>query len=1166
MEAGKEYWIAHQTEAYVLVKFKGKAGDTLTFEENGNQSHIKEKDAENKIIAVSPDDHQGIENICSLRRVTVPAILSTLKARFMREPNPDIYTDVADILIAVNPFKKLAIFSDEYIEKYKCATELSSLNSHIFRLGQRSVNGLRQFSRSQVVLISGESGAGKTESTKLILNFVSKSLGSRGRDGIQEKILQTSPILESFGNALTSRNKNSSRFGKFIEMSVDKNSAAKEIMGCQIQDYLLEQPRITAQTKSERNYHVFYQMLKHKDYFKGKVGPLGNIQEYTYLKTGYSGNDVPDDKVMFDELIAALRVLDFGDDAVIEIFKVVLAILTIGNTEFKEVGDGSQPKDNAPVITTSALLGIGAEALTKSLVTKVIGVGSTKIEKTYNPAGAKNAKESFSRLLYSKLFKLLATSLNKQLAAAGSSDASVFFGVLDIAGFESFEFNSLEQLFINLGNEHLQAHFNQHIFKHEIEDYKREGVCVDGILTYKDNTDVIDLIDSKNSLLGNLDEELNLPKGNDKNYLTRIVKAFGKHVRFITPKFPGGTTFSVSHFAGVVEYDVTGWLEKNTDIVPDGIFELFDQSPLGIMKSIAGELGKQSRKKKAKSVGQHLRSSLSALMLKVNQANPSFVRCIKPNSEKVPGKVIGSLVVDQLNFSGVLEAVKIRQNGFPVRMPFEEFVKMNACLAPVASRAGVRDAHPNAGVAKILAEAPAEFGTSLKSVDGYKKEDIQIGKTMVFLRSRQAEILERGVQIRRAMGQIQIAKVYRGYRVRNNLRGRTPAQQAVVGKARASVCSMLANRKLEIPDPLPQTSQEINVKFMDHSVWDFDVLMDTTVFECIEIICKKMDFANPRDWSLFQTSGNPSFAVLLPSTALISDVIASWDNDDPGSSGGMFLLRKRFLSKTKQFTLSGTYESNLTWAQAREDFLQSPVKEPKEWIEQIAGRLLRIARKNGASLEIERDFLDNGGQLVFDRLCPACMYTDVRKFASRKRILDIYEASSEENSKQVAQKCFRLIQHLQFFGCMWWRGEVQQGNAVEKKQTKGRGLEFLKATSLLISVSEAGLRITWVDARSTVAEKKVAIHMPGDPPIKRRRGDWKEDPFIDGMPKLAVHNFRVTRVPELGEVLFWSSSGSELKLKLKPSPTESPKEVVIATSRAAEICTVLTEHAKFLSG
>jgi len=769
-QAMERFWVPHEDLGYAPCFFHSSdANGSKYTTEDGQEIVVKAADAAN-LPKVHDSQLMGVDNVCTLDEVNPQALLYTVRTRYLKK---QVYTCVSRIVVAVNPFQSLAIYSSSYLDKYCKASDSAELPPHVYGVGLDAVNGLRKGERNQAVLISGESGAGKTESTKLVLSYVANAISGTG--GIEDKILRTNPVLEAFGNAMTVRNNNSSRFGKWLEIAV---SRSMQIIGCSVTDYLLEVTRVIEQGSKERNYHVFFQVLEgRKSIPELKELGIQDATHYRYLKTGQEKAPGIDDGQCFEELREAFTTLGFDAAKQTDIYKIIAGILALGNVEYKESGEAAQLVSEEPVQQAAKCLGVDVGDLKKPLLMRKLVVGKEVTETPLKMAQADQARDSLSRMLYGRLFKLLIKRINETLGGSGG-DKNVNFGVLDIAGFESFEFNSLEQLFINLSNEHLQMHFNNYVFKMELDDYKSEGIDVGNSITFKDNSDVVALIDAKGGVLSTLDEEVALPKGSDEGFRTKIIKANEKHARFVAPKMGGSTQFGIKHFAGLVTYNAEGFLAKNVDKPPDDAPTLLGSSSNGILKEVAAliseEIAASAPKpgaKKVKTVSSGFRASLADLMQKLSSAEPHFVRCVKPNKEKVPEKFTPQMVAEQLTFSGVMEAIQIRQQGFANRIPFKEWAFRYKVILPMSLRkgiAGLDKAEVGPDAVKALIEKILKTGGKLKDLS--MEKDIVLGKSKVFSKAHAVSALEKSRELALAGQLVKIQAVWRGALVRREMK------------------------------------------------------------------------------------------------------------------------------------------------------------------------------------------------------------------------------------------------------------------------------------------------------------------------------------------------------------------------------------------------------------
>ncbi|KAI9333528.1 P-loop containing nucleoside triphosphate hydrolase protein [Zopfochytrium polystomum] len=580
------------------------------------------------------------------------SILKNLRNRFAARL---IYTYVGTILVAVNPFEQIDIYNTSIAKKY-AKKALSANPPHIFGIAEEAFNSMKITSTGQSIIISGESGAGKSESTKYILSYLTCVSGEAGEHAwIQQQILEANTVLESFGNAKTVRNNNSSRYGKFVQVYFNTKF---EMEGAAIQSFLLEKSRISKQAPNERNYHVFYELLAGANEIeRAKYLLLDGPDKYKFLSQS-SCLEIPgvSDKSLFEGLKLAFTVLNMKEPMLDGIFRMLSAVLWLGNVAFREDSgqESVQLSSAEEVRNISTLLGIDQSKLTEALRTRKLTILSF-INSSLVPKEKRNV-----------------------------------IGVLDIFGFEGtttdFKTNSFEQLCINYTNEKLQQYFNQYIFKLEQEErlhvlrgkYRKEGIAWQTI-EFLDNLECLELIEVKPiGILALLDEEAKVPKGSDESWLEKLNKQHEKHKFFVKPKAKTGT-FGIRHYAGEVFYTACGFLEKNKDAVQEGILELLQSSTIPGVSALCEKPDSSTAPKEKSAVKQTaggiFRSQLASLVAILNSTPCHYVRCIKPNMEKTALLMDDEKVLMQLRYSGMLETIKIRKTGFSSRITIESFIK-----------------------------------------------------------------------------------------------------------------------------------------------------------------------------------------------------------------------------------------------------------------------------------------------------------------------------------------------------------------------------------------------------------------------------------------------------------------------------------------------------------
>lgn len=651
-----------------------------------------------------------VNDLATLTNLNEDTLLQEIQARYN---NDIIYTFVSDILIAVNPFKKLDIYSPEVANMYnKCIP--SFVPPHAWVIADACYNNMFSQKQDQCAVISGESGAGKTESAKLVIkHIISLCQEKGGATGLEQSIMDVSPVLEAFGNAQTVMNDNSSRFGKYTRLLF---SEAGAVMGVQLSEYLLEKSRVVEQDPGERNFHVFYYMFAdpaNKEKYK-----IGDIKDFRNL----SGELWDDNGAMFEEMAAALKVVGFTPEEE-EMLRAVLAtVMHLCNIEFEgeEAASVVAGKSVDALAIAADFLGVGAEQLTNVFLKNTTVIRGETTVRNYKKHEAYDCRDALAKCLYGNLFgwivgrtnEMLAPELHQKKLAGGRPGQALAakpareIGVLDIFGFENFETNSFEQVCINLAHEQLQYFFNRHTFKLELEEYVKEGIEVSAV-TFKDNMNLIEMFIGKMGILDLLDEQSNFPRATDDTMLSKFEEHFKNHESYIVPNTGRGyPAFGIQHFAGAVEYNCTNFLEKNRDNLAGGIVELMQDSKVDLVQEVfsaeilatgqlkvdksrsrthRGEEVKDESKskvhRKSPSLSSQFKTSLSQLIDRMTACFPHFIRCIKPNLHQQPNNFIDDFVRKQLAYTGVLEATRIRQEGFSWRPTFAEFVQRYKILA-----------------------------------------------------------------------------------------------------------------------------------------------------------------------------------------------------------------------------------------------------------------------------------------------------------------------------------------------------------------------------------------------------------------------------------------------------------------------------------------------------
>ncbi|XP_021359282.1 myosin-IIIa-like isoform X3 [Mizuhopecten yessoensis] len=710
-----------------------------------------------------------VEDLATLAKLDDKVLLEELRARYR---NNDIYTYVGDILIAVNPFREIpGLYEDSESQRY-FLEQKSSNPPHIFAIADSTYQNIIGYGgrvpHNQCVLISGESGAGKTESTKLIIKQLVELC--RGNTQLEQQILQVNPLLESFGNAQTLMNDNSSRFGKYIQLMFKEG----HIMGAKISEYLLEKSRVVSQGKNEENFHIFYYMFAGLSKEYKAAHHLQSADKFRYLTNGASSlsRDPALMKSRYEELVNAMDMVGFTDEDQMSTFNMIASVLHLGNVTFDmDDNDAAFVKDeDGAVKVASQLLGINTQEVVGTLTAMVTFTRGEQVKRNYSAEQARDACDAMAKAIYGRLFGWIVNKVNQLLAPPVMHAEHKEIGILDIFGFEHFEKNSFEQACINLANEQLQFFFNQHVFKLEQDEYTKEGIDWTEI-KFVDNQPLLNLFLNKPiGILSLLDEETNFPKGSDRSFVDKLDIHFHGNGYYTKSQQSTSGKFTIHHYAGKVTYDSSSWLEKNRDTLPPGVMEMLQGSTDDLVKLMfrgqvtrTGSLALQCRKstsrrtrrskkpsmygrKRKITVGGQFKNSLQILMERMMSSSPVFVRCLKPNHVKVPGKFDETYIRDQLLYTGMLETIKIRREGFAVRPSFPEFVEKY----------------------KIILCKPSLEGNKQNCVQILKASKItgwQVGKTRVFMKYYHLEQLS---EIFKVMGKsaIHLQRVVRGFLAR----------------------------------------------------------------------------------------------------------------------------------------------------------------------------------------------------------------------------------------------------------------------------------------------------------------------------------------------------------------------------------------------------------------
>nr|XP_033500849.1 myosin-4-like [Epinephelus lanceolatus] len=696
-------FVSDEKELYVKAEIQDRVDGKVTVKTVDDRTLSVRED---QVFPMNPPKFDKIEDMVMMTHLHEPAVLFNLKERYAAWM---IYTYSGLFCVTVNPYKWLPVYNPEVVRAYKGKKRME-VPPHIFALSDNAYQFMLTDRENQSILITGESGAGKTVNTKRVIQYFAtiavsaekkKETISKIKGTLEDQIIQANPLLEAFGNAKTMRNDNSSRFGKFIRIHFGTTG---KLASADIETYLLEKSRVTFQLAAERSYHIFYQLTCNK---KPELIDLllitTNPYDYAFVSQGEISVKSINDA---DELMAtdeAFDILGFTSEEKMSIYKLTGAVMHYGNMKFKQKQreeqaepDGTEEADKA-----AYLMGLNSADLLKGLCYPRVKVGNEYVTKGQNVQQVYNSIGALAKSVYEKMFLWMVMRINQQLDTKQSRQH--FIGVLDIAGFEIFDYNSMEQLCINFTNEKLQQFFNHHMFVLEQEEYNKEGIAWEFIDFGMDLAACIELIEKPLGIFSILEEECMFPKSSDTSFKNKLYdQHLGKNNCFLKPKTVKGKPeahFTLVHYAGNVDYNITGWLEKNKDPLSESVVQLYQKSSVKILamlyasfsgseEAAAGGTKKGSKKKGAsfQTVSALFRENLGKLMTNLRTTHPHFVRCLIPNETKTPGAMENQLVIHQLRCNGVLEGIRICRKGFPSRILYGDFKQryriLNASAVP----------------------------------------------------------------------------------------------------------------------------------------------------------------------------------------------------------------------------------------------------------------------------------------------------------------------------------------------------------------------------------------------------------------------------------------------------------------------------------------------------
>ncbi|XP_022917263.1 myosin heavy chain, muscle isoform X33 [Onthophagus taurus] len=734
-DAKKSCWVPDDKEGFLLGEIRGTKGDLVTVGIPGGEEKNFKKE---QVTQVNPPKYEKCEDMSNLTYLNDASVLYNLKQRYYHKL---IYTYSGLFCVAINPYKRFPVYTNRCAKLYR-GKRRNEVPPHIFAISDGAYVAMLTNHQNQSMLITGESGAGKTENTKKVIAYFAtvgastkKDQQPSGKGTLEDQVVQTNPVLEAFGNAKTVRNDNSSRFGKFIRIHFGPTG---KLAGADIETYLLEKARVISQQPLERSYHIFYQMMSGAVKGLKEICLLSNdIYDYNFVSQGKTTIPSVDDNEEMNITDEAFDVLGFTQDEKDNIYRITAAVMHMGTMKFKQRGREEQAEADGTSEgeKVAKLLGVDPALLYSGLLKPKIKVGNEFVTQGRNVNQVNYSVGAMSKAMFDRLFKWLVKKCNETLDT--KQKRQHFIGVLDIAGFEIFDYNGFEQLCINFTNEKLQQFFNHHMFVLEQEEYTREGIVWQFIDFGMDLLACIELIEKPMGILSILEEESMFPKATDKTFEEKLNNNhLGKSPNFQKPKPPKpgqqAAHFAIGHYAGNVPYNITGWLEKNKDPLNDTVVDLYKKGTNALLVEIfadhAGQSGgggdakggKRAKGSAFQTVSSLYREQLNNLMTTLRSTQPHFVRCIIPNELKQPGVIDSHLVMHQLTCNGVLEGIRICRKGFPNRMVYPDFKLRYMILAP-ATMAAEKD--PKEAARKCLEEV------------GLDPESYRVGHTKVFFRA-----------------------------------------------------------------------------------------------------------------------------------------------------------------------------------------------------------------------------------------------------------------------------------------------------------------------------------------------------------------------------------------------------------------------------------------------
>ncbi|KAM4545775.1 unconventional myosin-XIX [Odontesthes bonariensis] len=713
-------------------------------------SLIDSLEGEVQAFLIDEDQLHTYDDLTKVNPVTPTTVLKCLQARYSAKV---FYTHAGCTLVALNPFQSIPdLYSLDVMKEYHCALQPQDFKPHIFIVAEEAYRNIQGYLEpvNQSLVVSGESGAGKTWTSRCLMKYYATVAASSSVlmsqdtvERIEQRVLDSNPIMEAFGNACTLRNNNSSRFGKYIQLQLDR---CQLLVGASVQTYLLEKTRVSCQPANERNFHIFYQMIKGATDEQRREWKMPHDQSFVWLPN--SEQQVEEDHL--HGTVEAMNNLGINAERQRQIFGILAGILQLGNVSFSSSTDESQPchldKQSEDFLQRAAeLLFVPAAELQTCLRVRTLKAGKQSLLKPCSQAECSVRRDCLAKVIYAQLFEWLVTFINNSIRADKSTWCN-FIGVLDVYGFECFNINNLEQLCINYANEKLQQHFVAHYLRAQQEEYVSEGLKW-SFVKYQDNQSCLDLIEGTPiSVFSLLNEESRLNRASDAKMLrVRLEKELCDNTNISWDKFSKVPHFTVTHYAGRVNYQIEGMVEKNKDPVPPELISLLQKSDNPLLHQIFTDLETENPTTKALSkvtVVSKFKNSLESLMKILHTTTPHYTRCIKPNPDSKPLTFKKEEVIAQLEACGIVETIHISAAGFPIRIPLQSFMQRYRLISK-HSGSGIHSVDLKADINALHPEVEKLLSGMLQHLSCDKRHSlVHCGRTKVFLTQEMLDLLE----------------------------------------------------------------------------------------------------------------------------------------------------------------------------------------------------------------------------------------------------------------------------------------------------------------------------------------------------------------------------------------------------------------------------------------